>query len=104
LRIKRMPNFFINKFNFILIIILKNNEFTALNRLISRKYVDNELKIYTPTSKKPLLFKRNLEEYFVDDWVKTNICRAASQILVGVEVLELIFIIEAMAATDWVDV
>jgi hypothetical protein len=99
-----MPNFFINKFNFILIIILKNNEFTALNRLISRKYVDNELKIYTPTSKKPLLFKRNLEEYFVDDWVKTNICRAASQILVGVEVLELIFIIEAMAATDWVDV
>jgi hypothetical protein len=104
LRIKRIPVFFINKFHLILIIILKNNEFTALNRLISRKYVDNELKIYTPTSKKPLLFQRNLEEYFVDDWVKTNICRAASQILVGVEVLGLIFIIEAMAATDWVDV
>ncbi len=70
-------------------------EFDRLNVEIKERYEREKLlPIYTPFDERPVFFTENSAKD--DPWESSNLCRAASQILTGIEVLEIMTIVESL--------
>jgi hypothetical protein len=69
-------------------------EFNTLNKDIRERYELSEkmLHVYTPFDSRPMVFCQEAH----NEWESTNLCRAASQILTGIEVVQIMTILEAV--------
>lgn len=77
-------------------------EFDRLNiEIMDRFKRTKTAQVYTPLSEKPYIFKKPILEGPDHENFTANSCRVASQVVIGVEVFELILLLEGMAVLKY---